>query len=195
MAGFRRRRKSGGFTRTSTDKGWTTSSSYGAGKKDGVGYRVTTTRKANGKTIIRTTERGGGGWFKTTQKTLSSKDPYKITQRDLNKMASGGSLFGDLADLISGIASIFSSKDSETKPTEYSQQTQPPKGEKIETASYTYKLQYSINGGQWYYCEGNSNTFDTLERAKERLNFKQYGTTVNKYRIVRINKEGLVEQI
>jgi hypothetical protein len=84
MATWRKRSKVGGITRTSTDKGWTTSTSYGAGKKNGVGYRVTTTNKANGKTVVRTTERGGQGWHKTTQRTLSSRDPYKITKRDLN---------------------------------------------------------------------------------------------------------------
>ena len=95
MATWRRRRKSGGITYTSTDKGWTTSTSSGAGKKGGLGHRVTTTRKANGKTVIRTTERGGQGWYKTTQKTLSSKDPYKLTQRDLNKILNRKGTSGD----------------------------------------------------------------------------------------------------
>lgn len=95
MAGLRRRRKSGGITYTSTDKGWTTSTSSGAGKRGGSGYRVTTTRKANGKTVVRTTERAGRGWFKTTQKTISSKDPYKLTQRDLNKILNGRGTSGD----------------------------------------------------------------------------------------------------
>lgn len=78
MAGLRRRRKSGGFTRTSTNKGWTTSSSYGAGKKGGTGYRVTTTHKADGRTIIRRTTRGGDGWFKIEQQTLGSPSKTKF---------------------------------------------------------------------------------------------------------------------
>ena len=83
MATWRKRSKSGGITRTSTSKGWTTSTSYGAGKKGGLGHRVTTTHRADGKTVVRTTERANG-WHKTTQRTLSSKDPYKLTKRDLN---------------------------------------------------------------------------------------------------------------
>lgn len=88
MANWRKRSKSGGITRTSTSKGWTTSTSYGAGKKGGLGHRVTTTHRADGKTVVRTTERANG-WHKTTQRTLSSKDPYKLTKRDLNKLSSG----------------------------------------------------------------------------------------------------------
>lgn len=86
MATWRKRSKSGGITRTSTSKGWTTSTSYGAGKKNGLGHRVTTTHRADGKTVIRTTERANG-WHKTTQRTLSSKDPYKLTKRDWNKLS------------------------------------------------------------------------------------------------------------
>ena len=90
MAGWRKRSKSGGITRTSTDKGWTTSTSQGAGKKNGLGYRVTTTHRADGKTVVRTTERNNG-WHKTTQRTLSSKDPYKPTKKDFDKLAGDGS--------------------------------------------------------------------------------------------------------
>ncbi len=90
MAGFRRRKKFGGTTYTSTDKGWTTSTSQGTGKKGGSSYRITTTGKATGKTFVRTTVRGGQGWHKTTQRTLSSKDPYKITKRSLDKLTNGG---------------------------------------------------------------------------------------------------------
>lgn len=103
MAGLRRRRKSGGITYTSTNKGWTTSTSSGAGKKNGLGHRITTTRRADGKTVIRTTERAGQGWFKTTQKTLSSKDPYKLTQRDFNKILNGKGTSSDSAGAGFGI--------------------------------------------------------------------------------------------
>lgn len=88
MATWRKRSKSGGITRTSTSKGWTTSTSQGAGKKGGLGHRITTTHRADGKTVIRTTERANG-WHKTTQKTLSSKDPYKLSKRDYDKLSSG----------------------------------------------------------------------------------------------------------
>jgi len=107
VATWRRRKKSGGITYTSTDKGWTTSTSSGAGKKGGSGYRVTTTRKANGKTVVRTTQRGGQGWYKTTQKTLSSKDPYKLTQRDFNKILNGKGTSGDSAGAGFGILLIL----------------------------------------------------------------------------------------
>ena len=31
------------------------------------------------------------GWHKTTQRTLSSKDPYKLTKKDFDKLAGDGS--------------------------------------------------------------------------------------------------------
>lgn len=196
MAGMRRRRKSAdGFTRTSTNKGWTTSSSYGAGKKNGLGYRVTTTRKADGKTVIRTTERGGQGWFKTTQKTISSKDPFKITKRDLNKLSnSGSSLLGDLFDMVEDIVDIFKNKD-----VSHSQPTTTPVSHNSrsveDTIKYKYKLQYTTDKKQWYYCQSDWDSMDCLAKAKERLQFKQQGTTVNKYRIMRIDESGYAEPI
>jgi hypothetical protein len=82
MAGMRRRRKQGGVTHTSTNKGWTTSTSQGAGKSGGSGYRVTTTTK-NGKTVVKRTTRSADGWFKTEQQTLG-KTPrqYKSSKGD-----------------------------------------------------------------------------------------------------------------
>lgn len=77
MAGFRRRRKSGGVTLTSTNKGWTTSTSQGSGKRGGSGYRVTTTHTASGKTIVRKTTRAGDGWFKIEQQTLNKSPRIK----------------------------------------------------------------------------------------------------------------------
>lgn len=88
MAGLRRRRKSGGVTYTSTNKGWTTSTSQGAGKKGGLGYRVTTTTK-NGKTIVRRTTRSADGWFKIEQQTLGKKQKYTTGSND---DAAGGCL-------------------------------------------------------------------------------------------------------
>lgn len=197
MATWRKRSKSGGITRTSTSKGWTSSTSYGAGKKNGLGYRVTTTRRADGKTILRTTERGGQGWYKTTQKTLSSKNPYKITKRDLNKLSSGGSsLLGDLFGLVGNIVDIFKNKDIEHQPRPQ-QDTSPleiPAAAK-DTVKYKYKLQYTTDNKQWYYCQSDWDSADSLDKAKERMQFKQQGTTVNKYRIIRIDESGYAEPI
>ncbi|MDC3266419.1 hypothetical protein OAU13_00670 [bacterium] len=89
MAGLRRRRKSGGVTYTSTNKGWTTSTSQGSGKRDGSGYRVTTTTK-NGKTVVRRTTRSGDGWFKIEQQTLGKKQRY--TSSSSSEDALGGCL-------------------------------------------------------------------------------------------------------
>jgi hypothetical protein len=89
MASLRRRRKSGGITYTSTNKGWTTSTSQGAGKKGGSGYRVTTTTK-NGKTVVKRTTRSGDGWFKIEQQTLT-KTP-RHSNRNNSDDALGGCL-------------------------------------------------------------------------------------------------------
>ncbi len=113
MAGFRRRRKSGGFTRTSTNKGWTTSSSYGNGKAGGSGYRVTTTHKADGRTIVRRTTRGGDGWFKVEQQTLNKKPrpSYKSSSAD------GGSVaIVLLMMLLWGVVELFSWIHDKLKP-------------------------------------------------------------------------------
>lgn len=91
MSGLRRRRKTGGFTRTSTNKGWTTSSSQGAGKKGGSGYRVTTTHTASGKTIVRRTTRGGDGWYKIEQQTLN-KQPRSRKYKSSDENTLGGCL-------------------------------------------------------------------------------------------------------
>lgn len=85
MAGMRRRRKTGGITRTSTNKGWTTSTSQGAGKSGGSGYRVTTTHTASGKTVVKRTTRSADGWFKIEQQTLNRKPrtrKYKSSDED-----------------------------------------------------------------------------------------------------------------
>ncbi len=87
---MRRRRKQGGITYTSTNKGWTTSTSQGAGKDGGSGYRVTTINK-NGKTIVRRTTRGGDGWFKTEQQTLS-KTPKQYSSTKGDEDTLGGCL-------------------------------------------------------------------------------------------------------
>jgi len=200
MATWRKRSKSGGITRTSTSKGWTSSTSYGAGKKNGLGYRVTTTHRADGKTVVRTTERGGQGWYKTTQKTLSSRDPYRITKRDLNKLSSdSGSLFGDLADLIGGIVNVFTNNTNNQPKEELPKSSEPsvtkpqPTTESVD--KYKYKLQYTTDGTQWYNCQSSWDVCDSLKEANERLSFKQQGTTVNKYRIVKIDQDGWAEPL
>lgn len=196
MANWRRRRKSGGITYTSTSKGWTTSTSSGAGKKGGLGHRVTTTRKADGKTVIRTTERGGQGWYKTTQKTLSSKDPYKLTQRDLNKIisgkgSSGGSLIGDTIDLITNLVNVF----RETKQQEHIKDIKEPI--QVQHEPCVYQLQWAYkNTDTWFNCNGSLDKSKSLTSIKERLQFKTQGDIATvMYRIAKIDKDGWIEPL
>lgn len=205
MATWRRRSKSGGITYTSTNKGWTTSTSSGAGKRGGSGYRVTTTRKADGKTIIRRTERGGQGWYKTTQKTLSSKDPFKLTQRDLNKIingngSSGGSLIGDTIDLIVDIVNIFKERKQYQENIKESNQEDVKEPKTTQNELYDYQLQWAYkdhkNTDRWYNCTGSLDRSKSLPSIKERLQFKtQGGDTAVLYRIVKIDKDGWTEPL
>ena len=101
MANYRKKQKfAGRFTVTQGPggSGGTTTSHGSSSMKNGRGIRRTTTTK-NGKTYTRTTEGSGNGWFRTTQKTHLPKtskalrhntnDPFKLTQRDLNKLSAG----------------------------------------------------------------------------------------------------------
>lgn len=98
MANFRKTTKYGSRTVTQGTGGTTTSYSSGSTMKDGRGTRRTVTTKSNGQRYIRTTEGAGGGYYKTTQKSLnptrsrglkrsSSGDPFKLTKRDFDKLA------------------------------------------------------------------------------------------------------------
>jgi hypothetical protein len=98
MAKFRKTTKYGSRTVTQGTGGTTTSYSGGSTMKNDRGTRRTTTVKSNGQRYLRTTEGAGGGYYRTTQKSLnptrsrtlkrsSSRDPFKLTKRDFDKLA------------------------------------------------------------------------------------------------------------
>lgn len=100
MSNNRKKERIAGKLTVTQGPGGTTRSSGSSTINNGRGTRRTTTVKSNGQRYIRTTEGSGNGWFKTTQKSLNykkpkalkhnSSDPFKITQRDINKLTSGG---------------------------------------------------------------------------------------------------------
>lgn len=81
MANFRKTTKQGSRTISQGPGGYggtTTSYSAGSTMKDGRGTRRTVTTKSNGQRYIRTTEGAGGGYYKTTQRSLNARRPKAL---------------------------------------------------------------------------------------------------------------------